>query len=156
MAQVVNNRGRGGVVTSAAVLSILALLAGVPAAAEVSRAVVDPYLKIQTALVHDSIDNLAANAGDIATAARTLGAAGEPIQGAAIGLAAATDLVDARAKFGALSEAMESYRKDGRLAWPEGVRLAYCPMVRKPWLQREPRIANPYYGKEMPTCGSFR
>lgn len=142
--------------TSAAVLSILALLAGVPAAAEVSRAVVDPYLKIQTGLVHDSIDGLAANADDIATAARTLGSASESIQAAATSLAAATDLVDARAKFGALSEAMESYRKNGRLAWPEGVRLAYCPMVRKSWLQREPRIANPYYGKEMPTCGSFR
>ena len=142
--------------TSAAVLSILALLAGVPAAAEVSRAVVDPYLKIQTALVHDSIDDLAARADAIATAARTLGAAGEPIQAAATGLAAATDLVDARAKFGALSEAMESYRKDLHLAWPEGVRLAYCPMVRKSWLQQGPRIANPYYGREMPTCGSFR
>jgi hypothetical protein len=142
--------------TSAAVLAILALLAGVPAAAEISSAVVDPYLKIQVALVHDSIDALAGSAEDIATAARTLGAPGESIDAAATHLAAATDLADARAKFGALSEAMESYRKDLHLTLPEGVRLAYCPMARKPWLQQGARIANPYYGTEMPTCGSFR
>jgi hypothetical protein len=29
-------------------------------------------------------------------------------------------------------------------------------MVNKPWLQEGATIANPYYGKEMPTCGSFR
>ena len=142
--------------TFAAVLAILALLARVPAVAEISSALVDPYLKIQTSLVHDSIDGLAATADDIATAAGALGAPAEPIHAAATGLSAATDLADARAKFGALSEAMESYRKDLHLAWPEGVRLAYCPMARKSWLQQGTRIANPYYGTEMPTCGSFR
>jgi hypothetical protein len=29
-------------------------------------------------------------------------------------------------------------------------------MVHKPWLQEGSAIANPYYGKEMPDCGSFR
>jgi hypothetical protein len=29
-------------------------------------------------------------------------------------------------------------------------------MVQKPWLQASATIENPYYGKEMPTCGSFR
>jgi hypothetical protein len=142
--------------TSAVVLAIVALLGGFPAAQEMSHVVVDPYLQIQTTLVHDSIDGLAARANDIATAARTLGAQADPIQVAATGLAAAADLADARVKFGALSEAMETYRKDLHLAWPDGVRLAYCPMVRKPWLQQGTRIANPYYGTEMPTCGSFR
>ena len=142
--------------TSVAVLSIVALLAGNPAAAEISRAVVDPYLKIQTALVHDSVDGLALSADEIATAARTLGASAEPIGAAATGLAGAAGLADARAKFGVLSEAMDTYRKEAGLAWPEGVRLAYCPMVRKAWLQRGTRIANPYFGTEMPTCGSFR
>ena len=142
--------------TSVAFLSIVALLAGSPAPAEVSRAVVDPYLKIQTALVHDSVDGLALSAEEIAIAVRTLGAGAEPIGAAATGLAGATGLADARAKFGVLSEAMDSYRKEAGLVWPEGVRLAYCPMVKKSWLQRGTRIANPYFGTEMPTCGSFR
>jgi hypothetical protein len=29
-------------------------------------------------------------------------------------------------------------------------------MVNKPWLQRDGPIQNPYYGTEMPTCGSFK
>lgn len=142
--------------TSAAVLVVLAFLSGVPAAATVSRAVVDPYLKIHAALVKDSIDGLAANANEIATAAGTLGAPGEPIQAAATGLAGAKDLTEARDKFGDLSEAMESYRKAQDLVWPEGVKRAYCPMAKKYWMQEGTRIANPYYGTEMPTCGSFR
>jgi hypothetical protein len=39
---------------------------------------------------------------------------------------------------------------------PDGVRTAYCPMAQKPWLQRGDTLANPYYGKAMPTCGEFR
>jgi hypothetical protein len=140
---------------SAAVLGMLAMLAGA-SAAEVSRTVVDPYLKVQAALVHDSIDGLAIAADAIALAAGALGDTAGAIETAARDLAAAADLADARVKFGALSDAMETYRKDQRLRWPDGVRQAYCPMVRKSWLQKAPRIANPYYGREMPTCGSFR
>jgi hypothetical protein len=29
-------------------------------------------------------------------------------------------------------------------------------MARKSWLQEGARIANPYFGGEMPLCGSFR
>jgi hypothetical protein len=29
-------------------------------------------------------------------------------------------------------------------------------MAQKPWLQRGDTLANPYYGKAMPTCGEFR
>ena len=39
-----------------------------------SQAIVEPYLKIQTALASDSIDEVKANAGNIATAATALGA----------------------------------------------------------------------------------
>jgi hypothetical protein len=39
---------------------------------------------------------------------------------------------------------------------PDGVRQAWCPMAMKPWVQRGSMIANPYYGKEMPTCGEFK
>lgn len=141
--------------TSVAVLGVLAMLAGAPAA-EVSRAVVDPYLTIQAALVHDSIDGVTVNAEAIAVAARALGETAAAIETAAAGLAAAGDLDSARVKFGALNDALDRYRHDQNLRWPDGVRQAYCPMVRNTWLQKERRIANPYYGRAMPTCGSFR
>ena len=33
---------------------------------------------------------------------------------------------------------------------------AYCPMADASWLQTGTTIANPYYGSEMLTCGSFK
>ncbi len=123
---------------------------------ELPRSIVDPYLKIQSALADDSMDGVKANAGDIATASTALGAPAMKIDTAAVQLAAAAELPDAREKFGTLSEAIDAYMTGLKLKAPEGVRVAVCPMVHKPWLQEGSTIANPYYGKEMPTCGNFR
>ena len=122
----------------------------------ISPAIVEPYLNIQTALAKDSVDGVKANAGQIATAAAALGAPAVPIDTAAVQLASAADLADARLKFGTLSDAMVTYMDGFHLTPPEGVRAASCPMVKKPWLQRGSTIANPYYGSEMLGCGSFR
>ena len=78
------------------------------------------------------------------------------IDTAALQLASAADLADARAKFGTLSEAIVTYMDGLHLTAPNGVRVAMCPMVHKPWLQEGSTIANPYFGKEMPSCGDFK
>ena len=118
-------------------------------------AIVDPYLQIQDGLAHDSIDNLRANAGNLATAATALGAPAMKIDTAAVQLASAGDLADARDKFGVLSEAIVAYKDGLKLKPGDGVKQAFCPMKLKPWLQKGDTISNPYYGSEMPTCGSF-
>ncbi len=117
---------------------------------------VDPYLKIQDGLTRDSIEGLRANAGDVATAATALGAPAVKIDTAAVQLASAGDLADARVKFGALSEAIVAYKDGLKLKPGDGVRQAFCPMALKPWLQKGDKISNPYYGSQMPTCGSFQ
>jgi Cu(I)/Ag(I) efflux system membrane fusion protein len=126
------------------------------AGTEMSRAVIDPYLKIQAALADDSMDGVQANAGNIATAATSLGAPAVKIDTAAVQLAAAAEIGDARDKFGALSEAIDKYMTGLHLTAPQGVKVAFCPMVQKPWLQADATINNPYFGKNMQTCGSFR
>jgi Cu(I)/Ag(I) efflux system membrane fusion protein len=126
------------------------------AGAEMTRAVIDPYLKIQAALADDSMDGVKANAGNIATAATALGAPAMKIDTTAVQLASAVEIDDARDKFGALSEAIDTYMTGLKLKAPEGVKVAFCPMVQKPWLQADATINNPYYGKSMQTCGSFR
>jgi hypothetical protein len=125
---------------------------------EMSHAIIYPYLKIQDALSQDSTDGIRQNAGEIATAATALGAPAMKIDTGAVALAAAGngDIEDARAKFGTLSEAIDTYMKGFDLKPPEGVSVAYCPMAQKPWLQEGRTLANPYYGKAMPTCGEFR
>jgi Cu(I)/Ag(I) efflux system membrane fusion protein len=123
---------------------------------EMPRSIVDPYLKIQLALADDSMEGVKANAGNVATAASSLGAPATKIDTAALQLASATELDDARVKFGALSEAIDTYMTGLKLTMPDGVRVAFCPMAQKPWLQQGTAINNPYYGKSMQTCGSFR
>ena len=126
------------------------------AGSEMPRSVVDPYLKIHAALSDDTVEGVRAAAGDLATAATALGAPAMKIDTAALQLASATELEDARTKFGVLSEAMEAYMNGLHLKPPAGVKAAFCPMVLKPWLQADATITNPYYGKEMLTCGNFK
>ena len=127
-----------------------------PAGAAMSRTVIEPYVKIGTALASDRMDGVTANAGEIATAASALGALAFKIDTAAAQLTSAADLGDARAKFGVLSEAIDAYMTNQHLTGPDGVRVAFCPMVQKPWLQKDGDLRNPYYGSQMLTCGSFR
>jgi len=121
-----------------------------------SAAVLDPYLKIQEALADDSMEGVKQNAGQIATASSALGAPAMKIDTSALQLASAVEIDDARTKFATLSEAIDNYMTGLHLKAPEGVRVAVCPMVQKPWLQKGEAIANPYYGKEMLTCGTLR
>jgi len=39
---------------------------------------------------------------------------------------------------------------------PKGYGTAYCPMAKSWWVQKEGKIKNPYYGKQMLACGSFK
>ena len=102
------------------------------------------------------MDEVKANAGNIASAASSLGAPAVKIDTAAVQLASATELDDARTRFGALSDAVVAYMDNQHLKAPDGVRKAYCPMAQKPWLQRGDTLENPYYGQSMPTCGEFK
>ncbi len=120
------------------------------------RAVVDPYMKIASKLADDSVDGVRQNAGEIATAASALGAPAMKIDMAAVQLASATELTDARTKFGVLSDAIDTYMTGLKLTPPAGVKVAFCPMVSKTWMQEGDAISNPYYGSEMLTCGSFK
>ena len=93
-----------------------------------SPAIIEPYLKIQSALARDSIDDVKANAGNIATAATALGAPAMKIDMAAVQLTSAPDLAEASDRF----EAIVNYMDGLHLAPPEGVRVAICPMLKKP------------------------
>jgi hypothetical protein len=122
------------------------------------------YLAIQTALASDSMENVGAHAVAIE---RILNGAGDGQEGtccagtksrkaglaAAAGtLAGATDLQEARLAFGDLSEILvDSFELN-----PEGdVKVAYCSMAKKHWLQTGDKIFNPYYGSKMLRCGQF-
>ena len=141
-----------------AVLTTTFALAAVCAvmAAELAPALVDPYVRVQTALAADKVDGVKADAAAIATAAGTLGEPAKPLAAAAKKLEGAANLADARKAFGEVSDALFAYAKATGSAIPAGVKTAYCPMANKSWLQKGDKIQNPYYGSSMLDCGSFR
>ncbi len=113
------------------------------------------YLAIQRALAGDSLAGVKERAHDIASEAAKAGAVEGPVAAAAKAFERVTDLSSARTAFGTLSDAMLIDAKRTGRPLDAGVKVAYCPMARKYWLQRGQTIDNPYYGATMRTCGRF-
>ena len=119
---------------------VFVLLLASPAAAELSSAITSPYLKVQVALASDSTEGLSEAANAIAEAAATLGDDAKGLATAAGTLAAANDIVAAREAFGALSDALIEYAESVGLG---ELRVAYCPMADKSWVQEDGVISKP-------------
>jgi Cu(I)/Ag(I) efflux system membrane fusion protein len=119
-------------------------------------ALVHPYLQVQTALAGDQVAGVATHAQSIATAATALGKGAEKIVAGAKKLGEVKDIAAARTAFGELSLAITDYAQATKSGFGPDVRVAYCPMADKPWLQRDKEIKNPYYGAAMLTCGTFK
>ncbi len=129
------------------------------------------YEEIRQTLLADGTEGLAAHAKAIADTAEALSqdfsaekagvhldqaAAARQIlpemSQAATRLAEASDLGAAREALYPLSKALVRFRK---LATGDLPAVAYCPMVKKSWLQPGGEIGNPYFGQAMPTCGEI-
>ena len=135
-------------------LAVVGLVLGAgSAAAELPAGVAAPYLHIQATLAADSTDGVTEAAQSIVSAAGDMGDAGDAIVMAANAVSLADDLVKSRAAFGLLSDAMIKFSDDAGLG---ELKIAFCPMARKSWIQEDGDIANPYHGSEMLRCGSFR
>lgn len=132
------------------------LSAGPALAGEPLDQIVDAYLRIQQALADDALAPARQAAGAIAGAAGALGDDGRGLQQAAAATARARDLAGAREAFAALSDALLAYARSARVSLGRDVREAYCPMVKKSWVQKGQTLANPYGGRSMRTCGEFR
>jgi hypothetical protein len=135
-----------------------ASVARLPEAAEPLKAIVASYLQIHSQLITDKTDGVKAAAGEIVKQAESMGANGAAIGKAATAIASAADLKTARQAFGPLSEAViAAVSASGPATKKElGVKLAFCPMVNRSWLQKEDKIRNPYYGSTMLECGEIK
>ena len=134
----------------------VALFASVAAAADLPAAPVNPYLQVQVKLAGDQFTGIPADAQAIATAATALGKDAEKIVAGAKKLGEAKDIAAARTAFGDVSQALTDYAEKTKSGFGPDVKVAYCPMADKPWLQKDKDIRNPYYGASMLTCGSFK
>jgi hypothetical protein len=130
--------------------------AHVAQASDAMKAIVGSYLEIHAQLATDKFDGIKGPAAALATRAEGLGEAGAGMAKAARTVGNAPDLKAARDGFGGLSDAVIAAAKAEGWKDLSDVKLAYCPMVRRSWLQKGEKISNPYYGSAMLTCGEFK
>lgn len=127
-----------------------------PVFAEPVQSIFDNYIKVQTALVHDSLDGVA-DAGAAITKALP-SAASEKLPAALTGqaesLAKAKDLDSARDAFKLLSNSLVEFAKSHNATGT--YHIAYCPMAKASWLQTGTTVMNPYFGKAMLHCGQLK
>lgn len=121
-------------------------------------AMAEHYEAVWKSLSGDSIDGVASHAEAITRIAESGDHPAEAREAVpqivehARSLAAASGIDAAREAFGELTKPMVRYRK---AVGTEHLKVAYCPMLKKAWLQPEGDLANPYYGSEMLTCGEI-
>lgn len=118
--------------------------------------VFDSYVRIQTALAQDSLQDVTKQAEAIAKAVdddNTTTFSTNIVQQAE-GVAKATDLRGAREAFKPLSQSLIEYvSKYPALA--KSYRHVHCSMANADWLQSGSSVNNPYLGKAMAGCGQF-
>ena len=131
---------------------------GFAGAPEPLRSIIESYLQIHAGLAADKTDGVKAAAAGIAKQAEAMGAGGTAIAKAATAVAAAKDLKTARDAFGPLSDAVKAAvdASGPATARELGLKLAFCPMVNRSWLQKDEKLRNPYYGSAMLECGEFK
>ena len=109
------------------------------------------YETVRQGLLKNSLKEIHASAKQLATAATA--EKNDPVAKAATDVAATADLAKAREAFGVLSDEMIKVRNG---VTGERPGIAYCPMVKKSWLQTtKVAIANPYE-PAMKECGMWK
>jgi protein SCO1/2 len=110
-------------------------------------------LALHDALARDTMVGVRGQAAALRDAAT---AANVPVvASAAADVSRQTNIDGARRAFGVLGDALAAYAKSHPDVRAAGVRVAYCPMARKSWLQKDGPVQNPYYGSRMLACGEL-
>jgi len=125
-------------------------------AASPLQTALEQYVKIQTALASDSLKGVPEAAAAIAETAKTnSGALPDAVMMQAEAVGKATDIKAARSALKSLSATLitvASAAKEKTGHYYE----AFCPMAGAAWIQADKKVANPYYGASMLTCGEIR
>ena len=128
---------------------ILAGTAGVTHAAEDQSPLLPLYEKVAAALVADDLTAVRAAVQKLATEAVRLHHAG--IASSAQAVARTDDLAGAREVFKTLSVEVVAVAKHTK-----GYFILTCPMAQADWVQSTRKVANPYLGMDMLTCGKVK
>jgi hypothetical protein len=128
-----------------------------PVFAQPVQLVFDNYIKVQEALVENSLKGLSTAGAAMAKAIQGDSQQALPAKVAtqAEALGKAKDLAAARAAFKTLSDSLIEYLQ-GQQAAAGTYHVAYCPMAKASWIQIGTTVMNPYMGRSMPHCGQLK
>lgn len=117
---------------------------------------VRPYLDMAAQLSEDRADQLPALAQELAAAAKAEGDKPGLAQVIAASASIGGELEPSRKAFKKLSDGMIEYMR-AVPATEAGTVIVHCPMAfgdqGAQWVQREGKVANPYFGASMLRCG---
>lgn len=144
------------VTTLLAILSIPSMLMAQESVASPLESALKQYVTIQTAFAADTLKGVPEAAGALADVAESnAGMLPATLAAQAEAVAKAQDIKAARVAFKLLSATLitaASAAKEKTGHYYE----AFCPMAGAAWIQADKKIANPYYGASMLTCGEIR
>lgn len=122
---------------------------------------VEAYLNLKTAMFNSNAEAGVKAATDLKSELEKIEGENETINNmisAASDLMATSDLNEQRAAFEIISDNLYGYLKASDSG--EGLYRQFCPMAfdfkGAYWISNEKEIANPYFGDEMPKCGTVK
>ncbi len=129
----------------------IALLLAVTHSANIFAAeedgVLDVYVEVATALAADDLETARQASKKLAAMAAEGGETDLSKEAAAV--SEASEIDEAREKFKRVSARVVSMAKG-----KDGYYIMNCPMTEHgTWVQNDPQVANPYFGKSMLRCG---
>jgi hypothetical protein len=121
---------------------------------EVQTKIVSEYLSLEDSLVGADLSNAKKHAGEIerlTTKLSTEDMRDEPVlRKAALKISRSKSLGDAKEAFKNLSKPIVGWvEKEKR----DDLEVNYCPMAKANWVQRKGEVKNPFFGKDMLSCG---
>ncbi|MES2307700.1 MAG: DUF3347 domain-containing protein [Verrucomicrobiota bacterium] len=124
---------------------------------EPAPTILTQYLLIQKALAADSTKGISEASTKISELVEkdTMKMFPTSLATQAKALAKQEKIEDARKGFASLSAELISSLKAQKINTGKFF-IAECPMAKAEWIQDSKKIANPYYGSSMATCGSIK
>lgn len=134
------------------ILSIILIVSAV-AVSYAQQNLTDRYIDIKDALVKGDAATAATQAAELYKAVKETPYA-DKLSADAKAISNTTNIEQQRKIFKTLSDNFYTLSKTVKLSEEPLYRL-YCPMKKSYWLSKETAIRNPYYGKQMLTCGNL-
>ena len=129
--------------------SLLAVILSAEVCAADKDNILDVYVEVATALAADDLDTAKKNSVTLAEITKKSGMADLSEEASAVSEAA--EIEDAREKFKLVSAEVIPMAKGN-----DSFYIMNCPMTENGnWVQKDPQVANPYFGASMLHCGSI-